>query len=271
MVSTISIALMCVSLIFAISIPIVLAIVIKKKYRASLTVFFTGCIVWFLFAMVLEQLLHTAVLGSSIGATIQGNLWLYAIYGGLAAGIFEETGRFIAMKTVLRYRYKNPYNSLMYGAGHGGFEAFFILGTGMVNNIIYSVLINTGNQEVLLSSVNGAQKEMVQAAFQSLIETKPYLFLMGDIERISAVILHIALSVFVWTAVVKGKTFFYPIAVLLHAIVDAAIVIISRCGVSILIVELITLLLSLVIAFFAWRLWKKQDLSEDDTPEILRF
>ena len=53
------------------------------------------------------------------------------------AGIFEETGRFLAFKTVLRKKQGKDINALMYGAGHGGFEAAALLGITMINNIIY--------------------------------------------------------------------------------------------------------------------------------------
>ena len=54
--------------------------------------------------MVLERIFHFLVLQSGAGTVIQGNIWLYALYGGLAAGIFEETGRFLAFRFVLRGR-----------------------------------------------------------------------------------------------------------------------------------------------------------------------
>jgi uncharacterized membrane protein YhfC len=32
----------------------------------------------------------------------------------------------------------------MYGAGHGGFEAIYILGVSMISNIVMSVTLNSG-------------------------------------------------------------------------------------------------------------------------------
>ena len=102
MVSGLSIGLIIFGIVFAIAIPTILAIVFKVKYKASLKVFFIGCAVWFVFAMILEQILHTVVLLSPAGKAIQNNIWLYGIYAGLAAAIFEETGRFLAMKFLLK-------------------------------------------------------------------------------------------------------------------------------------------------------------------------
>ena len=66
--------------------------------------FLVGAGTFFLFALVLEQILHTLVFTSPLGPVLQGNIWLYGLYGGLAAGVFEEAGRFAAFKLVLRER-----------------------------------------------------------------------------------------------------------------------------------------------------------------------
>ena len=262
MVSTLTISFITFSMLFAVSLPIVLAIVFKKKFKTSLLAFFVGCGVWFVFAIVLEQIMHTLVLASSLGATIQNNIWLYGIYGGLAAGVFEETGRFIAMKTLLKKTYDNPHNSLMYGAGHGGFEAFFLLGTGMLNNLIYALMINAGQIETLLAPLDGAQRESVQVVIDSLIKTKSYIFLLGDFERISAVILHISLSVLVWIAVVKGKYILYPLAIFIHFFVNAVTVIINGYNVSVIVLEGIVFVLSVLAAVIAYKFWKLNDMNE---------
>ena len=55
-----------------------------------------------LFALILEPVLHNLVLGSAAGAAIQENILLYGLYGGLAAGVFEETGRLMAFRFVLK-------------------------------------------------------------------------------------------------------------------------------------------------------------------------
>ena len=109
-----------------------------------------------LFAMVLEQFVHSVVLGSPAGIVIQENIWMYALYGSVMAGLFEETGRLLAMRYVLKKEHRNAHNALMYGAGHGGFEMFVILSIGMINNLIYSVMINLGQTQTLLEPLDEA-------------------------------------------------------------------------------------------------------------------
>lgn len=256
MVSTLSIFFIIFNMIFSVACLLIPAIIFWKKYKTSWKAFGLGCAAWFIFAMVLEQILHTIVMGSPLGASIQNSTVLLAVYGGLAAGLFEETGRFVVMKFFLKKQYDNPRNALMYGAGHGGFEAAFLLGTSMINNLVYSIMINAGQQEMLISALPEEGRASMLAVFQNLINSKPYDFLLGDFERISAIIIHIALSVLVWIAVTKKKTYFYPLAILVHALVDGLMVIVAGTGLPILVVELVILAMAVCTAFIAWKLYK---------------
>lgn len=138
-VPTLSIVFMVISCLIAFLVPVGLLLYFRIKKKADILPFFIGCAVMLIFAFVLEQLAHSLILGSAAGIIIQKNTLLYALYGGLMAGLFEETGRFVAFKTVLKRKQEKDQNALMYGAGHGGFEAIVILGLAMINNIIYSV------------------------------------------------------------------------------------------------------------------------------------
>ena len=110
-------SMLCMGIVALLSfaIPVVLCIYLRKRKKADLVPFFIGMAVMFVFALVLETLLHQLVLTVlPVGQTILNNIWLYALYGGLAAGVFEETGRFLAFKTVLK-RYQNKdVNALIF-------------------------------------------------------------------------------------------------------------------------------------------------------------
>ena len=89
-------------------------------------------------ALSIAFMIITCMISFGVPIVIRGNIWLYALYGGLMAGLFEETGRYLAFSFALKkYRAKNV-NALMYGAGHGGFEAIVIVGLTMINNIVWS-------------------------------------------------------------------------------------------------------------------------------------
>ena len=259
MVSTLSIVFMVLNMLLGILIPVGLFLFFRKKYRATLKSFFIGCAVMLVFALILEQMVHVVVLGSKAGTIIQNNMWLYALYGSLMAGIFEETGRFLAMRFLLKKEHGNPHNALMYGAGHGGFEAMVLLTIGMINNLIYSILINLGQTQVLLAPLDEAARGTLQAAFDTLIATPSWHFLLSPMERIGAIAAQISLSVIVWFAAAgkKCRIPLFLLAIILHGVLDAVAVIASKIGIPVLVIELLIWGMAVIYMLLAKHVWKK--------------
>lgn len=267
MVPTSSIAVMIGGIVFIFVLVIGLMLFYKFRYRTKISTFLIGAATFILFALVLEQIMHVIVLKTPIGETIQNNVWLMALYGGLAAGIFEETGRLLAMKFLLKKDHDKPHTALMYGTGHGGIEAILLGALGMAGNLVYSFMINAGQEQMLLSQVPAEQQEALQTAFTQLKEFSPAMFAAAPVERLSAVTLHIALSVLVWTAVVKKKPSLFFLAILLHTAVDALAVILKD-RVSIPVLELIVMAFSVMTVFIAFAVWKRYLKSvQGDIPE----
>lgn len=255
-VSSASMIMMSVALVAGVVIPVALFLYFRFRLKCKTVPFWVGCATMLVFAFILEQIVHMIVLGpagdSTIGQKIMDNIWLYGLYGALAAGVFEETGRLVAMKFVLKKYWDNDRNALMYGAGHGGFEAVVLLGLGMFNNLITAFMTNSGMMETQLSQLNADAYEQTVAVIQTLCETPAWMFGVGIIERCSAVIAQIALSVIVWFAAKKGGryTLFYPVAIGMHFLLDFAAVIINE-HFGVLPTEIVTLVLAVGYALMA--------------------
>ena len=256
-VPTLSIAFMALAALFCFAVPVLLLIYYRKK-GADILPFFIGCAVFVIFALILESLMHQLVLkGLPVGETILGNTLLYALYGGLAAGVFEETGRFLAFRTVLSRKLGNDRNALMYGAGHGGIEAILIVGLTYIGNIVISMLINAGQADLLTATATGEAAEQLKAVFDSLITTAPWTYLLAIVERAVAITTHICLSVLVWFAVKKpGKGWLFPVAILLHAALDGILVILAA-HLPPVAVEGCLVVMALGLVFLTRALWKK--------------
>ena len=255
-VPTLSILFMALAALFAFAAPIVLLIYYKRK-GADILPFFIGCAVFVLFALILEALAHKLILKGSLGQTIQGNILLYALYGGLMAGLFEETGRYLAFRTVLKKRLGNDRNALMYGAGHGGIEAILLLGFAYISNVVMSVLINAGQTDLLTATAAGEAAEQLKAILDSLVTTAPWTYLLAIVERAVAITTHICLSVLVFFSVKKpGKGWLFPAAILLHAALDGIMVILAA-HLPVAAVEGCLVVMALGLVFLAQAVWKK--------------
>lgn len=256
-VSVASIIGMVCTLLISTVVPIAAFIIaaVKWKGRARISSFFIGAATFIVFALILERILHAVVLGAT-GTMIAGNIWLYALYGGLAAGLFEETGRFLAMKFCMK-KTLNRENAILYGIGHGGIEAILIVGLTYVNNLIYSALINSGSLTSVLAAYDGKTQAALLQQLSALGTTPSIHFYLAGLERIGAMLLHIVLSYLVYLAVKNGAPKYYALSIFLHAFLNAAIVIISS-KISVVLTEIAFIIVILLLAFLLYRHEKSQ-------------
>ena len=258
MVPVSSLITIAICAVIGIAVPILLSWWMVKKYNVKVRTILIGAGVFVLFALVLETILHQVVLKGSIGPTITGNVWYYALYGGLAAGIFEETGRFLAMKFLLKDEPSGAKTAVAYGIGHGGIEMLIIFGFSMVSNLIIASMINLGQADTILSALPADTQAQMQGTFAQFETSTPGPFFPGVWERTSAIILQVGLSVFVWTAVRKGGKWLwlFPAAILIHFLVDASAVLLMD-SVSMAMLETIVCAMAVAVGASAVMLAKK--------------
>ncbi len=225
-VQTLSIVGMIFTGIVAVGLPIGLMLFGTIRLKASPRSFLIGAAAFILSALVFEQILHTVV-SMFFGEYLQSNILVYAIYGGLAAGIFEETGRFIAMKKFMKNDLTKE-NAIMYGIGHGGTESVIIVGLASVSNIIASFMINSGEMEKSLEALSDDMREATFNQISALWTNSSYVFFMGGIERALTIVLHICLSYLIYRAVKDNGIKLYILAIVIHACIDAITVICAR-------------------------------------------
>jgi uncharacterized membrane protein YhfC len=248
-VPVLSIVFMAVSAILAIGVPVYLFIVFRKKYNAKVIPMLVGIAGFVIFALVLEALIHRIVIGRFVSPSTPA---LYVIYGIFMAGIFEESARFIAFK-ILKRKYQGIGTALSYGTGHGGIESILLAGLAMINSIVSSIIINTGNIETITGKLQGEALAAANYQVAALVATAPYMFLVGGIERLMAIAVQLSLSIIVFYAVFgKNKVWLYPLAIVIHAIVDIPAILFQIGGIkSIFVVEGIVCLLTVGVVLFA--------------------
>lgn len=217
MFSTQTIAALAVGTALAILIPVAAVIVFKMKNRDTwLPSMFIGAGTFILFAMVLEQLLHMVML-----PIVNDSVVWYSIYGALAAGVFEETGRLVAYKTLMKKHYTTK-NAVFMGLGHGGIEAILVLGVTLATYAALMIMANSDGLDKALELASKGNAEMAQAIGDQLESMREYNFVscaLGIYERIIAMIFHVCASVWVYKAATH-KIWLYPAAIAIHAAMD---------------------------------------------------
>lgn len=254
-VSTASMAGMVFTLVLSIGVPVAALIFFKKKTGGKISSALLGSAIFIIFALLLESILHAAVVGA-FGEAITGNPWMYALYGGLAAGLFEETGRLLAMRFMMKNSLTKE-NALLYGVGHGGAEAIVIGGLTYISNIALAILINQQGVAALLATVEESLQDQALTQLSALWTTPAYSFYLGGVERLAAFVLQICLSLLVYRAVREGKVSLFLLAVALHFLVDAGSVLLSGVAPAIA-VEAVLVIVACAFALWTFSWYKRE-------------
>ena len=267
---------MALGAVIYIAVPVTIAILWKIKKKEAMTSILAGALTWLLFALIIEKPIQNVLIfptamglpehGASVFINARPILWSFLV--GLFPGVFEETGRLVVYKTLLRKR-KNRETSISHGIGHGGFEALFMMGYTSIAYIAYSVMINTGAYTKMVEqsiAKTPAMADTINAQAAQITELlSTYTFgslAIGIVERVFAVLFHIGASVLVFYACKEKKKFWlYPLAIALHTALDgiaalnmAGVVSIPAWG-----LEVIVAVFGLGVFFGAYFLLYKKD------------
>lgn len=247
MVSSLSIAFMTVSMLICFLLPVILVIYFYKKYKISLIAVLIGVLV-FLISQVAIRIPLLSLLGKQQWyLDMSQNITLIALFLGLTAGLFEEVGRYIAMRFFMK-KNLSWKTGVAFGIGHGGIEAIVLVGLTFLNYIIMSFMINSGIFDSMIAAQLPA--ETANQIKTMLAEAPAINSLAGGFERIMAMTIQIGFSVLVMYAVKFKKPIFLLWAILAHAVVDTPVVILGSMGLNVWVIELLVAVLAAAAFIF---------------------
>lgn len=210
-----------VSAAIAIFLPVILAIVVRRRTGAAWRYLLIGAAVFVVSQLVLRLPWQIPVgiwLQKTWGTT--GVMLGWGIFSAVTAALFEETGRYIA------FRKWTPEQSLrsgwMYGVGHGGIESILLVGLTVVGTIVGYTLFTHG-----ALPVPPEQMEEVAKQFTTLT---PLNSLAGGFERIAAIFGHIGMSLLVLRSVAAKRPGYYWLSMGLHVLFGLSAILVGRIG-----------------------------------------
>ena len=246
--------------------PIVVGLWISKKLSVDLALFGVGAATF-----IASQLFHIPFNSWVLAPLIErfdlqiapGSLDL-AVFGlvfGFSAGFFEETARYLVYKRWIP-KSRSWKEGLMFGAGHGGIEAV-IFGALAFWGFLQLVALKDLSPEAL-SIVAGPEKvELIQSYLTAFWTAPWYYSLLGAVERLSTIAIHLSASLLVLQAFTRKNIGWYFIAVLWHTLVDALAVYGIRTW-NVYITEGIILLLGIISLGIVFALRGQEPLPKED-------
>jgi uncharacterized membrane protein YhfC len=230
-----------VQILIMLGFPVVLWLLLRRRSGVTWGLIGAGAV-----SFVASQVVHLplnwalGLLGGGRGVA----LWpmpLIALVAGLSAGVCEEMARYLVLR-FWRQEARSWIQGVAFGAGHGGVEAGLLGLLAAVNFVAMVALRELGPSALGLS---GEVLEQVQAQTEAYWSTPWYLPLLGGLERVSAIIIQIALSLLVLQSLTRDNVVWLLAAIGAHALVDGVAVSLVWLGWSALAVEGVVLVFAL--------------------------
>ena len=243
----------------------------KHKQQIKVGYLIAGAIGFVVSARVLETIVHFIFIVSDNPASrfINGNTVAYVIYGTLMAGLFEEIGRFVILKYIVK-KNRTRENAVLYGIGHGSIEIIAVLVPSMVAYLAIAIIFSVSDVESALSTLKITEENAgtLLPTVQVAAKFDFTLMALNIIERVFAMCVHIGLTVIVYYGIVNAKKIFLPLAIVLHMAVDTLPALYQRGAVPLWSVEVWMALWAVAIAFVALGLYKKLKVTPASECEV---
>ncbi|HWQ14052.1 MAG TPA: YhfC family glutamic-type intramembrane protease [Roseiflexaceae bacterium] len=211
------------AVLFEILYPLALGLLARRRLGVGWRVFGYGALIFFLFQIV-SRVPAVMALQAVLAPQLQGSRpllfgWLAAL--SISAGLFEEVGRYVGYRWLLRGE-KTWATGVMYGLGHGGIESMLLVaGMALLSLANLVALSNMDLAALPLSEAQRAQLEAQLAAVRALPGWTP---LLGAWERLWALPFHVAMSVVVLQVFRRGGLGWLWLAIGAHALLNFAAV-----------------------------------------------
>lgn len=251
-----------ITVILMIAIPVCFFICCRRKHREQTKIswLIAGAAGFVISARMLEVGVHyfCIVADNPVSRFINGNTAAFVIYGITMAGIFEECGRLIILKYILK-KDRTRENAVIYGIGHGGIEILTVLLPAMILYLAIAVMFSQGDTEAALKTLN-ITEETATAALPSVQAAAAFdyaMMAMNVMERLLAMLIHIGLTIVVYYGVVNAKKLCLPAAILLHMLADTFPALYQRGILPLWAVEIWIVFWTLMIMLIAAKLYKR--------------
>ena len=257
-----SIPSLILTVLLMIAIPVVFFLCWRRRHKEQtrLSWLIAGALGFLVSARVLELGVHYLCIlaDNPVSRFINAHPAAFVLYGITMAGVFEECGRHVVLKYIMK-KDRTRENAVLYGIGHGGIEILAVLLPQMVTYLAVAVLFSAGDRESALRALN-ITEETAAAALPSVQAAAAFgygMMALNVVERLFAMLLHIGLTVIVFYGVVTGKKGCLPLAILLHMLMDTFPALYQTGALPLWPVEVWTAFWTIVVGALAMRLYRR--------------
>ena len=206
-----------VTAVLCLALPVAVIVAVRRtelRARAVLVGMLTFAVSQ-LFTRIPAVALLQSMLADWIAASAT-HQWIWLVALCFSAGLFEETARALGFRFLLGSLPDRPATPVAAGLGHGGLEAFVLVGVGSA--VTAGTFLWLQRLESLPFPPEAAEAVVAQRdAMAAMGGLGPLAALY---ERTMSIALHVALSVLVFHAVRARRWWLVVLAILLHGVAN---------------------------------------------------
>lgn len=211
-------AALVAAILFEILFPLLLGFIVWRRFGVSWRYFLYGALIFFLFQLV-TRVPAVLVIQNLIQPQLQASrpfLLIWLVILSFTAGLFEEGGRYIGYRWLMRGETKTWSKGVMFGLGHGGLESMLFVGGLSILTLVNLVALSAMNLQVLPE----AQRNLVTQQLAQIAAQPVWMPLLAAYERFWTIAIQVGLSVMVLQVFVRGSLRWLWLAILAHMLVD---------------------------------------------------
>ena len=228
------------ALVCAFVLPVALAVELCVRKKGSWKPLLFGALTFTVFQVFLRIPALSVLGGTAWFQALQGaEPALYTLFLGATAALFEEGGRWLVMRFLLK-KQRSVRDGIVFGAGHGGIEAIVILGLTSAATLVSGAAADAGSLTLVFA---------------------------GGAERVFALAAQIGFSVMVMKSVREKKPLWLLLAFVLHTLVDFGAAYAAGFlgdGASVWAIEICVGLFAAAMLWFVWKEWKREKAQSAD-------
>jgi uncharacterized membrane protein YhfC len=260
------VAAMIAALVFDILYPLALGVFARRRLGVNWRYFGYGALIFVLFQLV-SRVPITLAIQALIASQLQASrvaLIAWIAISALTAGLFEELGRYVGYRWLMKREQKTWAKGVMYGLGHGGIESMLLI-AGLVTVTLIQVLA-LARTDLSTLPLTAEQRALAAQQLAAIAAQPSWAPLLGAWERLWTIPLHVALALVVLQVFRRGSLRWLWLAILAHALVDlvgaGVTPILGLTGIAALLIP--EAIISVVGLLSLWTIWALRDRPDQD-------
>ncbi len=223
-ISSLTVSLILGGVSASVSIPLLLCVIFKKRFKAHIKPFLLGIVSYLALSFCLVNIIN-GLLGSLINSSEFSPtfVFVYSLCTQIVAAIIAQGGKFYTIRILKNDPKEDKFamkgDAMEFGIGYGGAECVMTLGITMLSYMMYAGIFLSGSADAVYATLSGEDLVYTQQVFDFLMNNGSENLIAIILQGIAMLAFHLGSSMLVHRAVygVNDKVYL-TLSIIFHVI-----------------------------------------------------